>query len=467
MTEGFLKFKRKFQASAIIKSGLVALSSGVLVGAVVAFIQKMTGVQPNVLLCALVGLGAALLFGAGAYLLFKPRDKKIAKTIDTELRLHEKTQTMIEFQGQDSEMVLLQRKDTDERLKKAPLKAVRTTRVWKNILMPALAVAFALTAVFVPVREIDVDADQPYDGYLDIMELKELIEKVKVSDMEEEPKQAVVTELSGLLQQIEQTLVQSVVKPKVIASIEDVIQIEKQADTYDDIATALKASDDEDIKLLAAAFERLDGLALRQEITTVRDNYLGEGFANVNLLEAALRAAALTGADEEDVLVIAVTAFADDIKIVYESSGTEEELQVALDEAFNEGARETANALMQQAENKETADMVVTELMRIFSISYAELPESARPSKPNQDDPNGDYDEGDDEETKGDGGAGTGDVNYGGAGTIYDPETDTLVPYADVIEAYYKKTLSQILNGETPDDIEQFINEYFDKLYGN
>jgi hypothetical protein len=50
-------------------------------------------------------------------------------------------------------------------------------------------------------------------------------------------------------------------------------------------------------------------------------------------------------------------------------------------------------------------------------------------------------------------------------GLDYDPETNTHVPYGEILNAYYAKVKEQLLAGTPTDTLAEFIDAYFSSLY--
>ena len=116
--------------------------------------------------------------------------------------------------------------------------------------------------------------------------------------------------------------------------------------------------------------------------------------------------------------------------------------------------------LFAQKTNEGVRDMIRQRLMQIFNLSREDLPPEISGSQndntyediPDQNDP------------LHSGGHGSGDVIYGSDDTIYDPETGTHVTYGEVIQRYYAKISGYLMGGETPEEIEAILNDYFAAL---
>ena len=108
MSKGFSVFKKRLMIRALVKSGIFGVSCGIFASSLYAVTAKLGGSSPNLLWCVCLGAGALLLFGALMLCLLRPTDKRIAKKLDTDLELHERVQTMLEFESDNGLMAELQ-----------------------------------------------------------------------------------------------------------------------------------------------------------------------------------------------------------------------------------------------------------------------------------------------------------------------------------------------------------------------
>ena len=66
----------------------------------------------------------------------------------------------------------------------------------------------------------------------------------------------------------------------------------------------------------------------------------------------------------------------------------------------------------------------------------------------------------------GSGGLGTGEVIYGSNDMVYDPDSNTYVPYGQLLNEYFAKANEQITDGRTSDEISDAAEKYFGILFG-
>lgn len=165
MDQNFLKFKKRIWALIAVKCVLAGLAAGLFATVAVMLPCHLCKIG----LYWYVYLGIAILgfvIGGGvAFLLLKTNDRKIAKLLDAELGLEERTQTAFEFAGQDNAMLELQRANATLTLGKIPVKALPFKNIIATVLCAAVAasgtVAIPVIAVCLPV--VPIGAEQP-DG---------------------------------------------------------------------------------------------------------------------------------------------------------------------------------------------------------------------------------------------------------------------------------------------------------------
>ena len=185
----------------------VGLSIGILTSSVIILLQKLIHNSVSPFIAVLCGVGAFAVSAGLLFLILFPRDRHLAKRLDNELALGEKTQTMLEFINDESDMVRIQREDTNERLKSLPTNALKQRRIWLNVIAPVLAVAMLMPAILIPLKadttpppyvEPDVEATAWQKTAV-----IELIAYVEASALESTPKAEVLEHLNALLVSLE------------------------------------------------------------------------------------------------------------------------------------------------------------------------------------------------------------------------------------------------------------------------
>lgn len=482
MSKNFLNLKQKILVGIFAKALLLGLSSGLLVGSVIALVQRLTLGKVEYLLCILASLGVMLLAGSILILVNFPTDKRIARKIDEGLSLNEKVQTMVAFSKENGAIVQMQRDSTEDILSKVSLKSLVKKTFWLNFVVPILAIAMLITTIAIPPKQIlppEPDGPiEPIDPNFDltkiqIQELEDLIDYVRDSNMEEAPRQVIVTELEGLLSYLREAeeIKVSEMKQKVLAVINITRKTLDDANSSDDISFELYGKENEYMSELAMSIKDLNNVTLDITLdviqgtlpsTITKDELKTSCATYSSIIKAALVA---SNVNETDILFVSLLQFAnklEDIAAKVESTSMND-IQTELVVTFENVKIDIRTALGIQLNNKEVAETVEDELIDIFDISLNEIPayedeDYFEPvDAPSDDKP---PEEGDG------GGYGEGEMLYGSNDKIYDPITGNFVEYGTLIDAYLAKVTEQVQDGKLPPELEDFINDYFATLYG-
>lgn len=143
MDENFKKFKKKVWFDILIKCLVSGLAAALIAVNAVLLPCKLFGINLFWLYYVLIALGGLVLGGGIAFLVLRTDDKKIAKRLDSELKLDERVQTALSFSGQDGAMLDLQRVNASSELGKLSVRALP----FKNIAATVLCGVVALTGV--------------------------------------------------------------------------------------------------------------------------------------------------------------------------------------------------------------------------------------------------------------------------------------------------------------------------------
>ncbi len=471
---GFLRFKKKLQRSAFIKALIFGLSCGLLAAAGVILYQKLTTVPPELMLYLPIGVGVALVVGLGAFLILRPSERQIARKLDRDLALGEKVQTMLVYQNEDGDMLTLQREDTDLRLRNAPSRAVRYKHPWIHAFAPVLACVLLTLAVMTPIKAVESIPEEPEPPFeLSTWQetaLLELIETVKSSEMEDIPKAATVEELEVLLAALRVTGTEADMKVMVITVISNLNRIVREHNSANIISPYMTVSEHKHVAGMAMALDMLNGLEMREALDITREGLRVDEVAEpltafVSAVDTLLTAVNESLADDDE-LYVALDTFKGDLEVLSEQleSYTRDWTQTQLDKIFADAANAANDAIFIQYTNKRVKDMAVSRLMEIFGISEDELPEEEKLRLP-EDGKDEDEDKKNEEEKGDQGGRGEGNVLYGSDDVIFDPVKNEHVKYGDVINEYFAAVSEKLIEGKTPDTLEQFISDYFATLY--
>lgn len=471
MSDGYLKFKKRFLIFAVIKSVIFGLSIGILTSSVIILLQKLIHNSVSPFIAVLCGVGAFAVSAGLLFLILFPRDRHLAKRLDNELALGEKTQTMLEFINDESDMVRIQREDTNERLKSLPTNALKQRRIWLNVIAPVLAVAVLMPAILIPLKadttpppyvEPDVEATAWQKTAV-----IELIAYVEASALESAPKAEVLEQLNALLVSLETSRPESEMRAYVISIIFNVSRAIDAANSYNDVALGMLESENEYIKNLAAAIGSLAAVTVRQELDLINSKVTKAEIAEFAEEFKAVLAPIVVPAD--DTLLPAIVALANRYAEIAADmdSYSDQWFTSNVTGALNTAYEAMSPEILAQFENENVRKYVIIRLMNIFGITEDELPEEVRNSFSEGEDFGDDskYDDDDKDDSLNSGGYGNADQIFGSNDTVYDPETNTHVSYGQLLNAYYAKVKEQLMAGGTTDSLAEFIDAYFSSLY--
>ena len=472
MGEGFLKFKRKITFDALIKGLAIGISVGLTAFSVLYLLSKREVINLQLVFCILIGVGFMLCSGGIAYFLFKPSNKRLAKRLDKELAFNEKVQTMIAFRGDNRNMVMLQRNDTEEKLQQTSLSKIKFGAIWKYAVIGVLALAMFVTSMMIPTVEHGI-ADPPFDlTKWQKVKIENLIDYVEKSGMETDSKTYTVEQLDDLILALDNAVTESVMKTHVIQVIVNVDGKVDEVNSYSSVRAALGNSGDNDLIKLANAVKSLQNSASVQAFDEVSPLFVYATFTDTvsSFNEKVSDVLEDTDYDESDALYASIVNFTTRLKTLLDEyeTYTAETLDAALNGengvggVFTAVAVEMHDALSQQKVNRRTSDYVIEELMEIFDVSADELPDLGEEEL--------DYkiEEGKEDEDVNSpeyGGIGDGKTDYGSNDQIYDYE-EGYVEYGTVLDKYNAQMIEKLINADLPEEVKEFIRDYFKALYG-
>lgn len=208
MNESFDKFKKRIWLSVIVKCVLAALCCAFAVVNAVLLPCLLCGEHLLWIYYVLIALAGATVGGGVAFLCFRTDDGKIAKRLDSELKLAERVQTAYVYRDSDGAMSDLQRADAETSLSNFANKLS-----FGNLAVTiVLAVALALGVCAAPIITVYADASKsapagttkPDDPPREVTDweweaLDELIAYVRSSKKADETaKSGMLTALTGL-----------------------------------------------------------------------------------------------------------------------------------------------------------------------------------------------------------------------------------------------------------------------------
>lgn len=470
MSDGFLKFKKRFTAIALIKSAVFGLSLGILTSSLMILLQKvrLNAVAP--LIPILSGVGAMLVGFIALFLILMPRDRRLAKRLDRELGLGERVETMLEYKDDGRDMPAIQREEANERLLALPKNALKEKRILLHVIAPLLAIAMLLPAILVPLQAVTPPpTEEPEPDYNATMwqktALSELIAYVEASELEAEPKESVLLSLNDLLLTLDTPMPESLLKAEVIEVLLSVNSAIDGVNTFNEISLSMLESENEHIKGLASAIGSLYSNTVKQDLDLIKAKLTRENLAAFEA-ELSLRLSAVVPVDG-DTLLPALLALCEEYKSIHTvmDSYSDQWLESSISSAHNKAFEIISPELFIQNGNDQVRRHVILRLIEIFGLTDEELPDEIKTSVGESGDDNK-YDD-DDNKDEGLNSGGYGDANqqFGSNDTIYDPQTNTHVPYGEVLNAYYAKVKEQLIAGGTSESLAEFIDAYFSSLY--
>lgn len=463
MGKGFSRFKRKLRVGAVVRAVVFGLSLGLLTVSVLWLIAKLSAEEPDFIGYSLYGGIVAAAGLLAMLLILLPTKKRIARRVDKHLKLGEKTQTMLAFRKDQSPMAQLQRDDTDRILREAPRRKVKGVATWLFILIPVVAVLTFGGVVMVPAKQPPEPPPVIENNFAitpwQTQAVKDLIEKVKASDMEAEPKEGVVKQLESLLIKLSTVKKEPAMKEAVISCIEGIHTVVSEHNTYDILADTMLVSPSEAVQDLGSAIDSLQALLIGEWMNDTKTAVADGSVSPATLATGITQALTLSGVDAENEVHIALLAFTAGLTALQADPDEDglNTLFAAAEEALN-------SALYIQAVNEEVEDDTIYTLLSIFGIKASEVPEHIfnDPDDPRREE---DYEPEDDLDKIHAGGLGSGEMIFGSDDTVYDPDREAYVTYGEVIGGYYAKISELLVDGNLPPELEEALNDYFAILF--
>lgn len=503
MTDNFKVFRKKFMIIAALTAAAVGVCLGLLVTGALLLALRLNAIALAWWIYVLVGLGVAALCGTAAYFIIRPSDERIARKLDRDFALGQKVQTMVEFSAEEqpAQMVLMQRRQTDEALGEVAKKRLKMGWLWKFAFIPVLAAAMFLGGILAPVQKrVDPDYEAPVAATdTQLQALRDLIADVESSDLTQTVKPRTLEELNSLLGKLETIKTPTQRKQDAIYAINAIDGAIEATISYTQVCSAI--SDDQIVAPL--------GTAIFSAATYYQSGKNPVTMAEVrSYQEQALNVipAALYGWTEQfmaqfkDVTIISsisqtVTTFANTLysqlfdeennpnvpalgtSPIYDSlqSLISSLMQFAASggngqsaDVFKSNLRGICNTaadalvpeLTVQSYSGMMNDYIRDALVRIFRLSAQDISGDEE-----QNDPSGD-----EEQPPADGGGfGEGEIIVGGNDLVLDasdPSDPHSVPYADIIADYNGIISEQIDKGTTKEELILLYNKFYEYLYG-
>lgn len=467
MENNFINFKKKFFLESILKSVGFALSLGLITISLPLLYIKIKGLEFNTLYLILIGLGVSLITFGILFLILRPTNKKVAKRLDKELDLKQKVQTMIEFEKEDTFMANLQRENTMDILSKFSLKSITMKFSVFFIVLLAITTSLCITAFAVPnSKDLNpgptgpVDPDYNLDSWT-ARAIKDLIDTVKESSIDETLKTKYVSELENLIVSLDlidkESQMISLVNT-IISTLE--LELDK-VNTNNEIYNILKVSDASSIVVLSTQINLLNVENIETAIGSLAALINGSAGAITELDASFGQLLNNSNLDKNDSLYIELYELATELNACKDSNDVFYSVRTTIESSLEE----IMPIIEQQAENKEITIYVINGLKDIFGLN--EKDDNSNQDGSNQDGTSGDGEDEEDDKNQGDlgGGLGTGDILFGSDEEFFDPELGK-VTYGDVITEYYGEIIGKFNDGTLSEEYREFFDKYFEMLFG-
>ncbi len=435
-----------------------------------------------------------------------PQTKRFSRRLDEKYHLHERVRTMVEYEGQESPVLSLQRADTEEKLAALPKYKYGVWRILALCLAPILSIGLFVGSFFVaqgetpvgtpptpPPKEEDITKPSEYA----IADLEKLIENVQSSNLSSALKTVNITVLQGLLDDL--TADGIVEKVTVSEGMLTILLATTAENSYNAFVTAGKSH--ERLKLLNVALkesarvyeglpetnvydyttlrdkrpaldekvaERLTSYAetLKSEISFLAQESEYVDFVNgyITALEGVLADEGVKALADDELMKAALINFKTGLEGTLNAertgltagvllAGVKDTASGLVDALITNNAQSAgiAVAMGEQAYVYMMKDYVLMGLSKIFGVSVPEI------------------DDGDDvvDPPLG-GGGGGGEFIYPSDGLVLDPTDGTYKPYGELLASYYARVLALLEedDSQASAELKGYILAYFGELHG-
>ena len=503
MGENFCKFKKRAFVTRLAKSLLLGFGIGTAAAGTLLILSKLETIAIIPLLSALIGFGAALAAGACAFFIQKGSDYSIARKLDSELGLTERAQTMVAYRDNESEMLRLQREDTDSVLAGFHPKKLRMKRLSLYIAVLCIGIAVLAAGIIIkkPQDEPGPDTVNPFElSPLQIAGLGELIEYVDDSDMDEPYKSIISDELTALLDELTNADTEPEMQAALAKSLTVITTAAYDSSSMTEILNSLWATENAQIKALAKALDtsgwvsaddeanwgdfaqkyedfsalfdfeslsesdepsdselKLQAMWALEDFVIKAESALGASdISDSDILYAAV--VKLLGAEDESLGANVFSGF----RTIYETGGekTYEQIYAQTGNTLECMTQEFYNVICMQKTNTDVGEYVLKKLALMFSVV---IPEFERPTLKESTQSG----ENNDEENEGSGGGVGSGPTFGSDDLVLDPVTGKYVTYGTLYATYNSIMIEKVNSNRYAYTDEQIkaIEKYFALLY--
>ena len=490
MGENFSKLKRKALRHRWLRSVLAGLACGLSTAGVLSLLIKLELFELDPTIPYATGGTVLLLTGLAVFLALHTSDRTLARRLDEQNDLKEKTQTMLAYRNEVGALYELQRMDADAALAGLSRKGLRAKGIWVCILAFVLGVAvFTAAAAYTPAED-PPPPPAPDKEFaiteLQIAAMEELIAYVQASQMASPYRETVATTLTDLLASLKLATTEPQRDAALMPAMEIIYEQTGSASAALEVMEALWQSDSESTKRLAEALNYYDWSTTKawedfsSELANVRATLVTNGTDTerqmlltklASQINTAISRAAIAPDDRLAVMLSRLAAANETNEngthvygLLTLSSMTatlgDTDTQRELDATFTALGAELFHALTEHAASTETGEYAMTRLSELFGCTHPAF-ERPRFYDVSTDTPPTDTGS----EGGGNGAIGGGAV-YGSDDKVFDPYTGTYVEYGTILDKYYALVFGKLQDGNYTDEEKAALEKYFDILYG-
>ncbi len=482
MNETFEKIKARHKKDAYLKSALISLSIGAFVFGAMLLIFKLFDLNFSIIFNIIIPSGSFLISLLLTLLIFVKSDIKIARMLDTEFSLAERVETMVRFKDKTSDMLTIQRENTNDILSKLPTKKPVVIRFLSSAIAFILALGMLIPSLLIERRT----APPPVTPYIfsewDDAFMNDLKEKVRERSLNEDVKAFMLDELDSLHNTLKTVTTEEDMHNSIIDSIVKLDLYVDSLSTFKQICVLIDYEEYEDLKMIARLVFNLNGIAFGEGLDDLIQNYKGDTYITnedetvtvVTLNEKLTKLggglnnalATIEGLDE-DPLYTSLMEFKAGIEAAV-NEGDAEKKATAISDAFANASSSCGKAISSQYASRSAEDYITSELIRNFNIPDYLIPPLLSDILPTLSTQTGSSDSGGSKDESASGGYGEGNELFGVSGVIYNPFGEKGAGYVvldpDTLDLYYSRVEGILRDDNISLQIKQILTDYYRKL---
>ena len=495
--EGFYERATKIR---LVKSLLAAGAAGTLTAGVLIVLWKLVLISLLPIFSVLIGIGAGAIVGGAFYLLLRISDRALAGRLDRDFGLSERVKTMLEYNGSEERIHVLQRRDTETKLKNIPTSSFAARRIWIYIAAALIGLSVLIVGAVLPDGRVDDGGGEviPYSlSPLEEAGLNELISYVGASEAKEPYKSGIITELEELLAALKAAATEAEMHAALAVCLTEITEITFDSSSMTEILDAMWATEGERVRALVKALDTselsepdwgafADGYnGFKKIMTDISETQPKSGGATeptdsekmayvkwaleelIIKTDGALTSSGIKQGDPlYDVLKKLIGSGVIDASarglgaILAEIDGMEyAEASSAVSTAIDAMAEDIFGACAEIKVNASTGEYVLRRLAVLFGVR---IPQFERPTLKEEGSSSG----GDEEDSSGGGGVGEG-IQFGSDDLVLDPITGDYVKYGELYSRYNTLMLDKLSSSKYnyTDEQKRAIEKYFALLY--